>query len=371
MSKFPKGVFYITSLLLTGICFIQCHDTIEVNDTLEKDLTHIQYNPVHFTPIIPYGYPALEQPTDNFMTLEGIQLGRKLFYDPILSVDSTISCSSCHQQNGSFTDKTSFSTGVAGTTTRSSMSLIDIGFHYHGLFWDGRAATLEQQALVPVENPVEMGENWDNVVKKLKEHPDYPADFRRSFGIEGSSEITKELAAKAMAQFQRSLISGGNSKYDRFDRDEIFLDENETNGFLMFFDFDPALPDAECSHCHNAPLFATNDYFNNGLQEAADFNSFADNGLGLFTGKLTDNGLFKAPSLRNLAFTAPYMHDGRFETLEEVVDHYNSGGHNSPNKNALLRPLNLNESQKADLIAFLMTLTDSSALTNVAFKSPF
>ena len=131
------------------------------------------------------------------------------------------------------------------------------------------------------------------------------------------------------------------------------------------------MPDAECGHCHNAPLFATSDYFNNGLQESGDFEGFADKGLGLTTGKASDNGKFKAPSLRNIAFSAPYMHDGRFNTLEEVVEHYNSGGKNSPNKNSLLYPLNLTDTQKADLIAFILTLTDSTVLTNEAYQSPF
>ncbi|MEO7905756.1 MAG: cytochrome c peroxidase [Saprospiraceae bacterium] len=356
-------------LIALVIGLTRCHDTIDMDTG--KDLTHIAYQPVPYSPLIPPGFPALEQPGDNLMTIDGIRLGRKLFYDPILSIDSSISCSSCHQQFGSFTDQLAISPGVAGMTSRSSMSLINIGFHHQGLFWDGRAQTLEEQALIPVENSTEMGESWERVEDKLQNHSTYPSDFRKAFGIETSTMITKELAAKALAQFERSLISGGNTKYDRFARGEIFLDENEYNGFLMFFDFEPSVPDAECGHCHNAPLFATNDFFNNGLQESADFSGFTDNGLGIFTGKASDNGKFKAPTLRNIAFTAPYMHDGRFNTLEEVVEHYNSGGKASPNKNALLHPLHLTEGQKSDLIAFILTLTDSSTLVNEAFQSPF
>jgi cytochrome c peroxidase len=348
-----------------------CHDTIDDDVNKGKDLTGIPFNPVFYTAPLPESYPALEQPPDNLMTVDGIQLGRKLFYDPILSVDSTVSCSSCHAPSGSFTDRKALSEGVAGVTKRGSMSILDVGLHYHGLFWDGRAATLEDQALMPVEDPIEMAETWDNVELKLRNHETYPADFRKAFGITYSGEIDRFLAAKAIAQFERSIISGGNSKYDRFIRGEIFLEENEYNGYLMFFDFDPTIPDAECGHCHNAPLFATNDYFNNGLQEAADFMSFEDPGLGHFTGNLSDNGKFKAPTLRNLVFTAPYMHDGRFNTLEEVVNHYNSGGKSSPTKNNLLYPLHLSEQQKADLIAFLLTLTDSTVVTNPAFQSPF
>ncbi len=371
MSFCHKAFIYCAFVLFFGIGFTQCHDSIDFVDPGDQEMTAIEYQPVPFVPFIPSGFPALEQPGDNMMSIEGIRLGRKLFYDPILSVDSTISCSSCHQQFGSFTDQLASSQGVAGLTSRSSMSLINVGFHYHGLFWDGRSASLEAQALIPVEDPLEMGESWENVVVKLKAHRDYPADFRKAFGIERSSHITGELASKAIAQFERSLVSGGNTKYDRFARGEIYLEENEYNGFLMFFDFDPAIPDAECGHCHNAPLFATSDYFNNGLQESVDFEGFQDKGLGMFTGKPSDNGKFKAPTLRNIAFTAPYMHDGRFKSLEEVIDHYNSGGKASPNKNSLLYPLKFTESQKADLIAFLLTLTDSTTLTNDAFQSPF
>src|SRR5688572_22479524 len=270
-------------LITVSTLFTRCHDSIDFPDPGDKDLTDIPYQPVPYMFQLPAGFPALEQPADNPMTIDGIHLGRKLFYDPILSIDSTISCGSCHRQSGSFTDQLAFSEGVAGLSTRSSMSLINIGFHYHGLFWDGRSSSLEAQALEPVENPVEMGESWDNVERKLRTHPDYPEDFRKAFGIERSSEITRELAARAIGQFERSLISGGNTRFDRFARGEIFLTENEYNGYLMFFDFDPSIPDAECAHCHNAPLFATSDYFNNGLQESADLIGFPDKGLGLFT----------------------------------------------------------------------------------------
>lgn len=365
---------YRSKLILAGMAIliiVACHDTIDEDLNGGKDLTSIAYNPVTYTANIPDGFPALEQPSDNLMTVDGIRLGRKLFYDPILSIDSTISCSSCHMASKAFTDGKQVSEGVNGLTPRGAMTILDVGMHYHGLFWDGRAATLEDQALLPIEDPIEMAETWENVERKLREHPDYPADFRKAFGITNSSKIDRYLAAKAIAQFERSIISGGNSKYDRFIRGEIFLEENEYNGYLMFFDFDPTVPDAECGHCHNAPLFATNDYFNNGIQESADFISFGDRGLGKISGKDTDNGRFKAPTLRNLVFTAPYMHDGRFNTLEEVVNHYNSGGQYSPNKNNLLYPLNLSEQQKSDLIAFLLTLTDSTTVNNPDYQSPF
>src|SRR5688572_12939292 len=195
MTRGSNSFFYPCFLLFCLVWFTQCHDTIDV-DPAEKDLIHIAYEPVSYTPAIPSDFPALEQPDDNRMTIDGIRLGRKLFYDPILSIDSTVSCSSCHQQFGSFTDQVAISEGVSGFTTRSSMSLINVGMHYHGFFWDGRAATLGEQALMPVEKPIEMGESWDNVEQKLQSHPIYPSEFRKAFGIESTAEINRELAAK-------------------------------------------------------------------------------------------------------------------------------------------------------------------------------
>ncbi len=369
MIRYFRNFSFYVSILLVGFTLQQCHDTID-EEFLDKDLTHIPYEPVLYTLLVPDSFPALEQPADNLMTVAGIQLGRKLFYDPILSIDSMISCSSCHLQANGFTDALGLSEGVAGRTNRGSMSLMNVGFHYHGMFWDGRSPSLETQALHPVEDPIEMGETWDHVEEKLKRHAVYPEDFRKAFGIDKTSLITRELAVKAIAQFERTLVSGFNSKYDRVKRGETVFTDSELNGLFLFYDSDNSKP-AECSHCHIDPLFATNDYFNNGLQEAADFNSFGDPGLGMVTGKPGDMGKFKAPTLRNLIFTAPYMHDGRFQTLEEVIDHYNSGGHVSPTKNSFIYGLNLSESEKDDLLAFILTLTDSTVLTNEAYSNPF
>ncbi len=359
-------------LTLIGFALlVACQDTITDPIDPADDLRDIPYHPISYIPNIPFGFPSLEQPADNPMTIDGIRLGRKLFFDPILSIDSTISCSSCHLPELSFADGLAFSQGVNGTTARGSMSIINVGFHNNRFFWDGRAATLEDQAHMPVEDPIEMGELWENVVLKLKSHSTYPEDFRKAFGIERKTEINKDLATKAIAQFERSVISGGTTKYDRFIKGEIFLEEDEYNGYLMFFDFDPTIPDAECGHCHNAPLFAAEDFFNNGLQASADLLGFADPGLGKVTGNISDNGKFKAPTLRNAEYTAPYMHNGSFQTLEEIIEHYNSGGLNSPNKSPLIRPLHLTPSQKSDLLAFLLTLSDSTIHTNPEYQSPF
>lgn len=309
------------------------------------------------------------------MTKDGVALGRMLFYDPILSADSTMSCSSFHLPEHGFTDNLAVSIGVAEEAgSRSSMSLTNAAYLTNGLFWDGRRNTLEGQALDPVTDPLELLDDWDNVEKKLRRHADYPAQFRKAFGIESKLEITRELATQALAQFERILISG-NSKFDKHRKGELFLDDSELNGMIMFFDSGQQLgidlPDAECAHCHNEPLLTNNDYFNNGLDVAEVPEDFVDPGRGEVTSKVSDYGRFRAPTLRNIALTAPYMHDGRFETLEEVIEHYNSGGHPSYNKDPLIRPLNLTEEQKQDLLNFLKALTDEEFINNPEYKNPF
>lgn len=344
------------------------------NPVDQNDLTGIEYNPTSINLSVPDYFPAVEDfiPADNPMTAEGIELGRHLFYDNILSVDSTLSCSSCHLPGGAFTDNTAFSVGVKGELTpRSSMALINAIYFSNGLFWDGRSQSLEDQALLPVEDLIELHEEWPNVEVKLQRHATYPEMFRKAFGIDSKEDITRDLAVKAIAQFERTLISG-NSRYDQWQRGEYQPNDEEIDGFLMFFDrADGALPDAECAHCHNEPLFTTDEYFNNGLDEAENFEDFADIGLGGVTNKPSDNGKFRAPTLRNIEFTAPYMHDGRFQTLEEVIDHYNSGGQPADNKDPLLHNLGLTEEQKQNLIAFLKMLSDEDFVNNPDFQSPF
>ena len=206
------------------------------------------------------------------------------------------------------------------------MALINLVFIDSVFFWDGRSFTLEDQALLPIEAHDELNDSWENEEEKLRRHPDYPKRFRSAFGIDLTSEITRELAVKAIAQFERILISSGNSLYDRAIRGEYFFSDAELNGYQMFFDIGSGLPDAECGHCHNIPLFTTNEYTNNGLQEAATLEDFKDKGHGLITGDPFANGTFRIPTLRNITKSAPYMHDGSLATLEEVIEHYNSGG---------------------------------------------
>lgn len=338
-----------------------------------KDLSTIPYSPIPVALPILNPLPPMDIPVDNPLTEDGIALGRFLFFDPILSGNEKMACADCHLPKGGFTDNLALSTGVDGIEgLRSSMSLINSGYFTKGLFWDGRIQTLEEQALLPVEDVIELHNEWENVEEKLQAHNDYPIRFRKAFGINTTEEITKELAVKAIAQFERSLVSA-NSKYDRVIRGEEFFEDNELTGFELFFDEPNGLPDAECGHCHNAPLFTVNQYFNNGIDSVGSLEEFKDKGLGAITNNRFDNGKFRAPSLRNIALTAPYMHDGRFQTLEEVIDHYNEGAHFSDNIDPLImtKGLGLSDQHKKDLVAFLHTLTDTSFVNNPAFQNPF
>ena len=341
------------------------------DDPKEIDLTDIDYNPIPVVVEGPPKYPGLNIPTDNPLTEAGIHLGRSLFYDPILSIDNSISCASCHKQEASFTDELAFSLGVDDKEgRRSSMNLVDVGYSFTPLFWDGRAETLEDQALLPVEDPNEMAHTWEEIIKDFQTHANYPRLFRAAFGIENSSQITKELAAKSIAQFERTLVSSGNSKYDQVLKGQDVFTDEEAMGFDIYFDRSFDLPDGQCFHCHSAPQFTDYQFHNNGLDVAEVPSDFPDFGRGEATGIPAQNGTFKTPTLRNIALTAPYMHDGRFSTLEEVMDHYISGGHPSFNKSPLLDSINLNSVHRNAVLAFLHTLTDEDFVNNEAYSDP-
>jgi cytochrome c peroxidase len=305
-------------------------------------------------------FPPLESPAGNPLTEEGIALGRRLFHDPILSGDSTQACADCHAQAFAFTDHgEQFSTGIDGTAgTRNAPAVINPGW-LPALFWDGRAASLEEQALEPVPNVIEMHEDWDTAVMKLSRHPDYPARFEAAFG---GGPITRERVVMAIAQFERTFISE-NSRFDRYKRHEIELTQEEKDGFLIFFS-----EQGDCFHCHDYPLMTDNRFHNTGLDS-----TFTDLGLEEFTGRPQDRGKFKTPTLRNVEHTAPYMHDGRFQTLEEVVRHYNRGGTFSPTVDPLMRTgsgLRLTDEQVAHVVAFLRTLSDPDFINNPDFAPP-
>lgn len=304
--------------------------------------------------------PAPE-PTDNSTTVEGVALGRRLFYETLLSDDNTMSCASCHAQADAFSDINQFSEGITGETgDRQAMAVINLAWD-EKLFWDGRAHTLEDQALEPVTNPIELNANWLDVVQKLQDHDEYPELFEAAFE---TCVIDSLLVAKAIAQFERTLVSF-NSHYDRyFYMQEDVLTESELNGFNLF------MGDAECVHCHSGPLLSDQTFRNNGLDI-----QLTDLGLGSVSGLIEDHGKFKTTTLRNIALTAPYMHDGRFATLEEVVEHYNSGVQgDSPNLDSEMEHfvggLSLTPEQVADLVAFMQTFTDEEFVTNPSFSDP-
>lgn len=302
--------------------------------------------PTPYELAVPAGFPAPTIPPDNPLTVEGIALGERLFADPILSVDSTIACASCHLPEHAFSDPRPFSQGVGGITNRNSMPLFNVLWS-QSFFWDGRAASLEVQALEPVQQSVEMGEDWDRVVAKLERHAEYPALFARAFG---DAPINRHRVARAIAQFERTLISA-DSKYDRWLAGQAAFTPAEERGFVLFH-----TEAGDCFHCHVAPLFTDNEFHNTGLELDP-----LDEGRAALTGNRLDRGKFKTPTLRNVEFTAPYMHDGRFQTLEEVVEHYDAGFHRTVLTDPLLlaRPsLDLDPADIDALVAFLKTLSD-------------
>ncbi len=349
----------IIGLYFCSVFLLNCKPSDTNPLPIGPTVYHLSY-PDYFTaPIIP---------SDNQMTLEGVALGRKLFYEPILSGDNTQSCGSCHNQAFSFTDNTlQFSLGIdkiAGN--RNSMAIVNLAWD-KAFFWDGRSKSLEEQALGPVENPVEMHEDWANAILELSAHPDYPTLFNKAFE---TSIITKTLVAKALAQFERSIISSNS----QFDRDYLSTKKIEgalTNpknslemGMKLFYG------KADCWHCHGAVgdfLFTDRAFHNNGLDS-----TFADKGLELVTKNVMDRGKFKTPTLRNSQFTGPYMHDGRFKSLDEVIEFYNSGVKKSatldPNMKELAKGLNLSTDEKAELKEFLLSLSDYTFLSNPNYK---
>lgn len=306
-------------------------------------------------------------PSDNPQTVEGIALGRKLFFDPILSADNTQACADCHNPENAFTDERQFSIGIDGISgDRNSMPLFNIAWNTkHKFFWDGRAPNLEAQILEPVINPIEMHNTWENAAASIQTRTDYPELFLQVFA---TTTIDKTLVSKAIAQFLRTLISA-KSKFDRHLAGQANLTPSEANGLAVFLDEGRG----DCFHCHgnpDSPLWTDNIFHNNGLDEV-----FTDLGLGGFTGDPRDFGLFKSPSLRNLVYTAPYMHDGRFATLDDVINHYSEGLVYSETIDPLMKTIaqggvNLSEEDKVDLKAFLLSLSDPEFISNPDIQDP-
>lgn len=302
-------------------------------------------------------FPIPDLPRDNPLIVERVSLGEKLFHETALSRDDSISCASCHKENAAFSDPRRVSTGVDGRTgKRQAMPLFNLAWK-SSFFWDGRAPTLRAQALIPIQDHAEMDESLSNVVKKLSAKDDYCQAFTAAFG---TPEITPGKIGLAIEQYVLTLTSF-DSKFDRVIRDEAKFTDEEQRGFQLFStEYDPRRGQfgADCFHCHGGALFQSQTFANNGLDA-----KFTDLGRYSVTHQESDQGKFAVPSLRNVELTAPYMHDGRFKTLEEAVEHYCTGMVRSAtlDPNLAKHPdggITLSQADKHALVAFLKTLTD-------------
>lgn len=318
------------------------------------------YLPVGFHPYpfsVGAGFPIPQLPKDNPLLMERVTLGKRLFAEPLLSRTASISCASCHSASQSFSDPRAVSLGVEGRAgTRNAMALVNLAWK-SSYFWDGRAATLRQQALMPIQDHAEMDESLDLVVQKLTAHPEYPGLFAAAFH---PGEITADKVGLALENYLLTLTSY-NSRFDRHLRGAEKFSTEESRGFELFFsEYEPRSRQfgADCFHCHGGATFSDHQFHNNGIGDEADLGLFA------LTKKESDRGKFVVPTLRNIALTAPYMHDGRFQTLDQVIEHYATGIHRSAtlDPNLAKHPgsgIPLSPDDRKALIAFLRTLTEA------------
>ncbi|MDH6254294.1 cytochrome c peroxidase [Chryseobacterium sp. H1D6B] len=284
-----------------------------------------------------------------------IELGRKLFYDPVLSRNNSISCSSCHHADQAFSHAgNGLSKGIEdGIGDRNSPAIFNLAWQKK-FMWDGSVGNIDVQALAPINHPKEMGEDINAVVRKLNKSKEYKTLFYRSFG---DSAATAERVMKALSQFQLTIVSA-DSKYDKVRQGKAKFTETESRGYQVF--------KQNCSSCHTEPLFSTYGFANNGLPINPDLK---DNGKWNKTMEPEDKLMFKIPSLRNLSYTYPYMHDGRFQTLNEVLEHYEKGILKSPTlAKELQKPIVFKGNEKEDLLAFLKTLDDSVLVSNREYR---
>ena len=303
----------------------------------------VVYDPTPYTIEIAEGFPQLQIPDDNPQTYEGVELGRMLFYEPMLHINGDKACATCHVQEHSFSS--------------DGPVLPHVNLAWNSAFlWDGKVqGTLEEIMLFEVRDFFKAD------MEQFNSHEQYPILFYEAFG---EKVATHDLAAKALAQFERTMISG-NSLYDRVMRGEWFFTDEQYDGFEIFF-----TEKGDCFHCHGGILFTDNQFHNNAL----DANP--EPGLGAVTGNAEDMGRFKSPTLRNIAMTGPYMHDGRYATLEEVIDFYSEGLKHSATVDPLMKQIHhggiqLTDTEKGYLLEFLKTLTDTTFLSNPALSSPF
>lgn len=308
--------------------------------------------------LAPYFADSIPYPERNVLSDEGIALGKALFFDPRLSSNEAVSCAMCHQPPLAFSDGEALTnTGVSGKPLlRHSPVLFNLAWH-EGFFWDGGAKDLESQAFGPLQHPDEMGVDLKELVQKLRKHPDYPAQFKAVFGVDS---LQSAHIARALAQYQRTLISD-ESLYDKFVQKEAKLSKLALRGKALF--------EKHCARCHTPPFFTDFAYHNNGLDTAfSEAHEQMAWGRGRITQDSADIGKYKTATLRNVEVSAPYMHDGRFATLEEVLRHYSEGIKTSHSVDSLLvGGLQLTAKEQADLIQFLHSLTDSAFCSQIHF----
>ncbi len=288
----------------------------------------------------PLGLPKMRIPADNPLTAEKVALGKQLYFDPRLSGDNTVSCASCHDPKQGWSNGQRFATGVRDQQGgRSAPTIVNAGYGYFQ-FWDGRAQYVEGQALGPIQNPIEMDMTLPTLVEKLNAIAGYQSQFQAVFG----APATPETIAKAIGAFERTILSG-DSPYDRFKAgDKSALSQQAQRGLDVFFN------KAQCSACHSGPTFSDGGFHNIGvgMDDASP-----DAGRAAISKLIGDTGSFKTPALREIGRTAPYMHDGRLATLEDVVHYYDQGGTPNPYLDEEIRPLHLTGDQQADLVVFL------------------
>lgn len=334
----------------------------------------LPYTPTPFEIEIPYGFPTLlNVPDNNPMTVEGIHLGRTLFYDGRLNgrthPDSLMSCASCHRQENSFEigAPRPHPFGITGKPTHHVMlPMINLIWNMGNFGWNGSVPSIEADVLIVISDPSEFDSSPEKVVNTIKNIEGYPELFRKAFGTE---EVTIDRIAKAIAQFVRTLISS-DSRFDKYMRGEVQLTPEELRGFVLF----TTEEGADCFHCHGGfgnPLFTTNKFYNNGKDSifTDPYDRYS------ITGDPMEKGAYKATTLRNIEFTGPYMHDGRFETLEEVIDFYSHHLVNTPQIDPLMHHIanggiQLTPNEKSDLLAFIYSLRDETFLTNPDFGPP-
>ena len=374
-----KRIFVVLAfgILLTAIQQCKPDPPVSKNTATDPDSLYVGRP---YTITVPSGsgfhYRNVTSPAGNPLTYEGIALGRMLFYDTTLSSTKHLACGKCHQQQFSFGDNTPKSINVSGPTKRNTSALVNLGMS-KTFFWDGRQASIEDAAKDALEH--EQNPTFTSLIQYLDTTPAYKYLFKKAFGRPG--DITEDKIVKAIAQFIRTMVSV-NSKYDMLLRGEIgAMADNEMRGRAIFLSQDSG----DCTHCHadgdgtyTTFAFQPNPFRNNALDSVATVTDFADFGLGKTTGLLTDYGKFKIATLRNVEVSAPYMHDGRFTTLDQIADHYGTKDSlkNSPTTDPLMerfvKPIpDLDSRQKADLVAFLKTFTDTAFLHNPALANPF